>query len=367
MIYILFMLLQTALLFYSTVTMKEKAYRGAIKDNISGEGRRKKSFCLYSCILSALFLFSIAALRGTSVGYDSGQYARHFLEIRKLPWREVIEKYNEEPGFYLLCKIISIFTNDPQWLFIVTGGIYAGALCYFVYRESSNPAISFLMLFPMQFFSFLLTGMRQALAFSIVLLFYIVAAKKKHKKRIFFIGILIAMLFHRSAILAIGYLLLPNKKILDKQRIIFVVLLPIVYIFGRQIIEFFQIFLYSDYELYEEAKTSFATIAVYLGVWFVYVIFVQKHSITQEGDNKIERFLMIGSLLQMLVSYQPNLFRIAMYYQIMTLVAIPRIIDRQEYVNKNIMTWVFCILMYIMFIVFTYYSGGINPYEFFWQ
>ena len=367
MIYTIFMILQVAaILYFAAKNITKKPIIIGAKCNKLNE--KPRSEILWLCIISCIYLFVIAGGRSASVGYDSGQYRRRFLEIAGMTWGEVfkIYKINNEPFFYWLCKLISVISNNPQMLFIITGLIYSFAIGYFIYNNSQNPAISFLMLFPMQFYSFLLTGMRQALAFSVIVIFY-TKSKKKNRKSSFLIGVLIAYLFHNSSVAALPMICFSDKNVSSIERVIWFILLPFVYIFGAKILNFLKIFLYSDYEVSSMAVGTLLTMIMYFAIWGLYFLFIGTRKIKDRGENQVERFLMLGIMLQLLVAYQPNFFRIAMLYQIFSVLAVPKIIETQKGEGKFAILLGFIFVIFLLFFKFTFTSCGINPFKFFWE
>ena len=365
MIYIIFMIIQVAAIFYFAANnIQNKSILVSNTDNSLITKRRRE--IVWICFFSTIYLFIIGAFRSASVGYDSGQYQRRFLEISKMSWGTVFDKYSidNEPLFFWLCKLLSICSKQPQILFIATSIIYAFAMGYFVCNNSKDPAMSFLMLFPMQFYSFLLTGMRQALAFSVVIFFYTIA-KKKDKKWIFCIGVFIAFLFHKSSIVALPLIFIPDKDVSSLERILWVIILPYIYIFGAKILNVLKNFLYPDYEIETKAAGTLLTMLMYFAIWGLYALFVRTKKVKEKGENQLERLLMIGCMLQLMVPYQPSFFRVAMFYQLFSLLAVPKIIETQKGTAKGIMILGLIGIMFLLFLGVTYYSCGINPYEFF--
>lgn len=114
-------------------------------------------------ILSAFPAFLLSALRygiGTDYFYS---YVPQFQNVL-----EGTEIYFER-GFYLLIKVITLFTRDYQWLFIVTSFLFT----YFTYRcifeQSKCIAVSVLLFFLSYVYFISLNNIRQSLAMAIVL------------------------------------------------------------------------------------------------------------------------------------------------------------------------------------------------------
>ena len=221
----------------------------------------------YYCFLMTSLLFLIAALRAPSVGFDTIHYCQHFYNVCGESLKEIIQKY-EEPGFYLLCKAISTFSDNAQWMLAVVGLIFTAAIGYFIYKYSSEYMASFLILIPFQFYSFSLTGLRQTLALSLVLYSYKYIEKKEFLK--FTISILVAMTFHYSAIFAFPLYFIYKFRINNLWRSVIVLMLPVLYIFRSSIIRYGLKYLYTDYNVYSDVQGSYVTFALYLAICIIY-------------------------------------------------------------------------------------------------
>ncbi len=316
--------------------------------------------------IMGICLFLIAALRSTSVGNDSGQYARVYYALQRMSIRTIVTNYSEL-GYYLFAKVLSFINSNHQFLFAVIGGFYAYSISRFIYKYSKDTMASFIMLIPMMYFSFSLTGLRQTMAIAIILISidYIL------KRRIipFFLLVIIAYFFHNSAIFFIPAYFLPYKKISNKLILGFILATPIVYLLRRQFVSIVQQFIYSDYniaQIGEEAK-SWATLLIYILILVAVAFF--KDSISRSDDNFPLLFSMmyIGMCLQMFVPLEPSLFRVSMYYNITSIILIPNLLTvLNNKRTRSIAYLLFFILMAVEYYNFTFYSSGVNPYNFFW-
>ena len=88
-------------------------------------------------------IFTFAALRKYTIGIDLElHYARNFERIAALPWSEVPSFIAYDPGFNILCKLISYISTDPQVFIAVTSLIVFGSVARYIYingkRESNR-------------------------------------------------------------------------------------------------------------------------------------------------------------------------------------------------------------------------------------
>lgn len=334
--------------------------------------RRKKEFAHDKkktyCIIMGFCLFLIAAFRSTHVGFDSGQYARLFNSLHNIDIMATLEINPQEPGFYILARLIALIGIGHQPLFAVIGGFFAFSISRFIYNYSKSAMVSFFMLIPMMYFAFSLTGLRQTVAISVVL--FSIDYMLKRRFIPFILLIALASLFHNSAILFIPAYFLPYKKIGNGHIWAFVTAIPILYLLRRPIILFIQQFLYSEYRIAADGSESsgWVTLFVYLLILVTALLF--KNSIDRDDKNFILFFSMmyVGMCIQMFVPLQPNIFRVSMYYNIVSILLIPGIIMAQKDKEKKILAYMlFFAMMAIEYYMFTFSSAGVNPYSFFWQ
>lgn len=350
----------------------------------------KRSRTAY-CFITGLMLFLIAGLRSTAVGGDSGQYARLYALVSRLELSDILERFNTEPLFYVFAKFLSIFSTSYTFLFCVIGAIFAFSISYFIYRFSEAPYISLVMLIPMQFFPFTLSGCRQALTLSIVLLAISLVLKKSYIK--FAIVLLVAYFIHNSTIFVLPFILLVHLRNKTVSRILFVAGMIFTYIFRVPILSFITNYIYTDYEIYEETRGSFTTLLMYLGILILCAFFINNPRLFRTTDSELihrsldrllptddafvqertmyqlfEVLLGFGVIIQLLVPLQPNIYRVAMYYQIVSILIVPKIVySIPNRLIKGLSISGFFAIMILLYFRFTFYAAGANPYEFFWQ
>lgn len=318
--------------------------------------------------VAALLLFLIAALRNSVVGYDAANYFFNIRHIYDMSWHKVFELHSDEPGFYVLAKFISQFTADPQVVLGAVGLIFAVSICLFIKRYSDAPDLSFCILIAFSFFAFSLSGLRQTLAISIVIISVIFAEKRKLIP--FALCIALAYCFHNSALFAclIYFMFIKNGNF--ARRIIFLICIPIVTVFRRPLLNYGLSKFYSDYTPYDNEVGSYMTLLLYLLIWVVYIIFMDKDLQKETKYIGFENMMMMGILLQIFVPIEPNIFRLAMYYQISSLIILPSAVKKSKAFDRNtkIVVYLCCIaVLTVMYFKFTYSDAGANPYFFFWE
>ena len=300
-IYSYFMLFSTIsafLLFFGKKDEKQKIFN-------------KKVFC----ILSGFFLFIIGALKNTSVGTDSERYSDTFYYLHRFELFEVFDLYSEEWGFYFLIRVAADIIDHHQIMFALASAVFAFSLSYFTYKHSTNPLVSFIMTITMSYFAFSLSGLRQIIAISILLFSFDFIIKRRFLIFLFFIAF--AALFHISSVLFLPAYFLVSKEISMKRVIAYISVVPLVFSLRPYLVNFIHAFLYSEYET-DPYETSGGWTTLYVYALIIIAALVFKKQLQSQNKNFPFYFSMmyIGTLIQMFVPIQPNIFRVSMYYNI---------------------------------------------------
>lgn len=337
---------------------------GIPKKKIKSDKVQKSNFKYY-CLMLGFLLFIIAALRATSVGNDSGQYAKHFYNLQQFDLKWIINNYQKDPAFYYLVKILNYITSNHQWMFAIIGGFYSFSISRFIYKYSKDPMISYIILITMSYFAFSLTGLRQTIAIAIILFSYDYIIQKKLLK--FLIIVTVASLFHQSALFFLPAYFISNKQVNNKKVLEGLLAVPIVFVLRPLLVSIVQALLYETYSIdLAQGAGGWPTLLVYFLIIAVGIIFSKQ--IKNEHFSFFLKMMYVGALIQMFVPLQPNIFRVSMYYNIASIILIPDILKTQKDKFSKLVSYsLFFILMGIQYYVFTYYTAGVQPYKFFWQ
>lgn len=198
----------------------------------------KKTMKSLYVMLPVLLILLLGIFRETSVGYDSEVYRIYYWDrIDTYSWRELLTDFSMDNGFYLLLKVIAVFTDD-WWLcraviFVITFGMYYRG----IEKDTPYPSMSLLIFCGLSILTLSFSILRQAIAGAICLYSYRQCQKGSLTRGILLI--LIASTFHKLAFMC---LLIPVIFIFLKKKIsglklivlsilsmlVFAVLIPIV-------------------------------------------------------------------------------------------------------------------------------------------
>lgn len=188
----------------------------------NNDDRRKKNYIIICGIIMALMI----GLRYKGVGSgDTAFYYNNWESMSRVSWSDlprILQSVDLEYGYQISVWFLSHLLSCGQWVLILSGAFFSFSVCLFTYRNSKNPVMSLMVFNCLGLFSFMVQGLRQAIAMSICLFAY-EQCKKKHLIK-FALLVSIACLFHASALVFILVFFLGKFKLNTIQMGIFAIL-----------------------------------------------------------------------------------------------------------------------------------------------
>lgn len=185
-------------------------------------GRQAERVMPWFAVMAVLPLVYFASVRGGVA--DTALYIE---EYGKMPSQlsglsQYIETVTKDQGFYYASALIKCLIGNRVTLYLF---IIAAIQCFLIFRifRKYTPAFVtafFLFIASTDFFSWIFNGMRQFTAVAITVACFPFILKKKYIPAI--IGVLIASLFHQSALLVIPFIFIVQGKAWNKKTIFFI-------------------------------------------------------------------------------------------------------------------------------------------------
>lgn len=192
-------------------------------------------------LCNLLVLWMIMGCRSFSVGIDTFSYVLTYesstelhLQSRIISWVIPVDGARYENGFIALNKILYSINPNPRFFLLVTSAIMIGCFAFFMFKLNINYFIGIITFETMNFFSYYMNGMRQALACSLCMVAFVYAVKRAPIR--FLIFTYLAISIHVTAIV---FLLVYLFGYLGNSKKIYI---PIFFLFGIIIYEFESIF-----------------------------------------------------------------------------------------------------------------------------
>lgn len=321
-------------------------------------GLLNKNKRLLSILFFALFVFS-------AIRYDYGNdYASY------LRWFNYIKSTGSNPfGEQILYTFLNKISPSFNFLLTIVSGFYL----YTVYRLIKNNVsdnyigVSFLIfLINPYLFLMNLSAIRQSIA--IALFIIAVYFSKKRKIIPYIVLILLATLFHKSAIILLPFYFWANGKKVKKWHII-AILAVIVFLFFTPdkfndlityFLEFFDDKTYNHY--FSEGTGNSIRSTVLTAVYLIYLLL---NIFKLDGKALVYTKLYVIALIFAVLAYKLSMLtRLQMYFDIFSVVSLPGIIEwniknNQKQISVLFNVYIFPLLILLIYIL-RYYSFFTN-------
>ncbi len=185
-------------------------------------GRQAERVAPWFAVMAVLPLVYFASVRGGIA--DTGMYIQAYGEMPSQfsGLNQYIATVKKDQGFYYVSALIKCLIGNrvTVYLFIV-----AAIQCFLIFRVFRKYTAAFVTAFFLfiastDFVSWIFNGMRQFTAVAITVACFPFILKKKYIPAI--LGILIASLFHQSALLVIPFVFIVQGKAWNKKTVLFI-------------------------------------------------------------------------------------------------------------------------------------------------
>lgn len=332
---------------------------------------------IFFFILSFLILLVLLIFRN-GVGTDYPRYKMLFYQIHynKLNASE-ISWLKSSILFIILCKILSLFSNNPFIMFAVMGFLtllffYLGIL------KSNNRKVAFFIFFCfcMYFQSF--NQMRQMLAVALVFYSYYYYKNEDLKKFVLFV--LIAMGFHMSA--AVTLLLIPLSKLKLNKKVLlnYLIISLAVYICFNLLVSIMGFIPYVKTYIYYLNNDNLGTninLIIRVLMLFICLLFRKDAINFDKGNEKLYHIVIICTMIQFFATRFAIIGRVSTYFFVAYIYLLPEILSIVKnhfvYSNQPIIQILFNIALGCYFLIYYFstsgsgaLSGGYIHYKFLW-
>lgn len=178
---------------------------------------------------------------------------------------------SKDKGFYFVAAVIKAIVGERVQIYFLIIAIIQVGLLIRVYRKYSYSYVVsfFLFIASTDYISWLFNGIRQFVAVTITFACFELILEKKYAKAI--IGILIASLFHQTALLVIPFIFICQGKAWNKKTILFIIGVLIVVMYINQFTDILDTMLaetqyenvVSDWQMWEDDGTNILRVLVY--------------------------------------------------------------------------------------------------------
>lgn len=334
-------------------------YKGSKQKN---RNRNVAVFCSASII-------TVLALRHPSMGIDLhyGEqigYLFSYHDIAEMPWSKVFgDPYlNYEKGYVIFNKLLHYVFPHEQFLLIACALLSIIPVCVFLYRNSLSMRMSLIIYMALPIFTFVFSGLRQAIAIGIACIAIKLAYERKLLK--FVVAVSIALLFHITSIFLLVMYPLMNIKFKMFHRWLSLVLLGGIFVFKAQIFKIGVALIGKNAKPDNNGAVTF-----FLILTAIYVVCFMFSDRTRKTEGFLN-LLFVACAIQAMGGVHNTVGRGAYYFMPVIAVLIPNIVMRIKpaFERKCVKVGVTAVFVsYGLFSLANTYWAMANPYHFFWE
>lgn len=283
-----------------------------------------------------------------------------------------------EKGYLLFTALLNRISHNSQFLIIVSSIFILFIACYFLYKESTDIPLSFLI-FSSQIWMATMNGLRQYMVAATLWLVWRKWSKSTQCKKndlLFILAILLMALFHKSVLICIPIFFCTRGKLWNK-KVIVCIGTALVMIFVSPIYNLIFNFLLGGTEYAGYVDTN-ATMGIsrfiiccfpVILIWLYYFIYLRNNN---NKSNKVIWMMNLSCLnfvCNILALKMVYFARIGIYFSIFDLIIIPYCIDKCFTKNSR---KIIKILLFAFYAFFFYkqmiaYGGYATGFQLFYE
>ncbi len=338
--------------------------QGFYKQSVDSPTIAKKVY-IVAC---SIVVFLMIALRHYSLGStDSMNYYAMWIDLNGASTdllRYFMEASRVEDTYIVTIWVLSKIFIHPQFLFVLSGMLFSIAVGRFIYKNSDNVVLSFVMFICLGLYTFMVQGLRQSIAISICL--FAIEYCKRRKLIRFLILVFLASLFHRTAVVFfLVYFLYGAKFDIKTKVFMFIIpvalfsLMPIITSISNEMLD-------RDYNTAAETGSAIVASLIHvLILGFAYIYLNEKNS--GKKETFFIAFAMLGASFYLMRYIGTQAYeRISFYFLMGRNIVLPDVVKRFNQKSQNIINLVVIVLSIALFI-YRLNTSYLVPYLFFWQ
>lgn len=329
----------------------------------------------YMIFFAMVWIF-LLGLRHPSMGIDLGYnryygYLKSYEEIGCWSFKEALTTpyKNYEQGYIFLNKVLYTFCTHYRLLLIVCAVIPIAAAAIWIYKNSAHPFLASVIYLGLPTFVINFSALRQVIALAITM--YAFEMLKKRKLAAFAAVVIVASLFHGSAIIFLVAYPVYWFKTPKSLRWLSVAVPMFIFVFKYQIFSILMLLTGGGTEPdYNGAKTLFFV----LYFIYVYTVVFAKNGSSLENGTRNLFFLAVA--LQAMGGVYSGVLRVGYYFMVYAVLLLPEIVEnhRKAHNSDSLTNYVgMCTMIALCFGLHGFYLlqnsswAMAVPYHFLWQ
>lgn len=340
---------------------------------ICNKTKTKRGRAVY-CIIVFILMTLVMGLRSRyTAGVDTNLvYLPSFHWITDHSMSQVMLRYEDkDPLFYMLTKLFTYMISNDQIYLMVISVISVGSYCIFVYKNSENPLMSYILYMGLGYYGIEFQMLRHAIAVSILLCGY--KFLKERKAILFIMIVLLASCFHNSALIFMIAYPISYLKIDWKQWVVLTATVIIVYCARDTVLSIIGTVILNEerYQNYMSGNTGMAFTGAIIQLLIYVLCFIMSLGKRSNDMTMYLNISVVSIAFMFCVSIIGEFHRISMFFGMYNTIMLPKVIHITPYLKDNRNKFLLNMAICVVFIFYFFFAGvgnaGLQDYKFFWQ
>jgi len=323
-------------------------------------------------ILCSVALIFIIGLRSRYTGsMDTYLYTTAFDGAKNYTLQEYLTLKDVFSGFLLLSEggfhvytwLAAQIFPEAQWFILLTAVVIVCCTASFISRNSEDPTMSWIVFICLGSMTFAMNGMRQALAMSICLLSYRYAKEKKLFR--FLLIVMLAVLFHKSAMIFVLIYLLRNLRLNWKSMTFLGAIVAVLLVFANRFAFLYDSMTGEDYATGESFEGGGGVVILVYLIAIVGLLIFSKRLREPQGFFPFA-LIVIGVSLYLARFLSTQIYeRISYYFTYFLMLGFPLVFaDMKNEIRKpaRVCFMIACIALF----VYRIGTGAFSDFAMFW-
>lgn len=273
-------------------------------------------------VLTFSYMWFLATFR-QDIGFDYRAYIAIFENVKAAGSFSELLAQPQEIGFVLLTKLMAMFVPNAVVMYGVYEVLILVPVAWFIYRYCKDVWLSVWLFVTLTFYYISMNFIRQALAGSVVLLGYKFLREKKPIP--FFLIVILAALFHKTALIMIPVYFFAHIRLDKKWGAIYAAAALLFYLFSEQIVDVYTRFFFSGYRDTIWLEEGFPLMYVlFPAAYFATCLVLRSRWEKREPDADLLLNLMLFSvIIWLFITRHFILERFSLYVYYFVILALP--------------------------------------------
>jgi hypothetical protein len=321
----------------------------------------------FPVFISALILIGFAGLRSGDVGTDTNNYIGIYKAFVK-DSKSIFEMETSiELGYLFLQELTSLFSKE-YWAILVSTAVLSVLPYYYIINKlSKNVILSVFIYITLAIYLIFFNAGRQGIASAIASISVIYLIERSIIKYV--ICIIIASLFHTTALIMLPFYFILNRKVTFNNILIYTVIGVISFSFLSSFLSLFSSGIEERYAVYENRGAAGGNLLALFFICLGIYLFILREKISVKNLKLFDvyfNYCIFTSIIYIVVIYTQadvNFIRITNYFALGFILIWPIVFEDVKFFKYYFVKILFILIHLLFYGIYINKMSALSPYS----